>query len=37
MAPLAKAGVILMPVCEAVRTVGPTPAQNKEDNNALAG
>ena len=37
MAPLTEAEVILMPVCMSVRTVGPTPAQNKEDSNALAG
>ncbi len=37
MAQLAEAAVILMPVCKAVRTVGPTPAQNEKDNNALAG
>jgi hypothetical protein len=29
MTPLAEAAVVLMPVCEAVRTVGPTPAQLK--------
>ncbi len=37
MTPLAEAAVVLMPVCEAVRTVGPTPAQDEEDENALAG
>jgi hypothetical protein len=26
----------MMPVCEAVRTVDPTPVQDEEDNNALA-
>ena len=37
MTPLAEAAVVLMPVCEAVRMVSPTPAQNEEDNDALAG
>jgi len=37
MTPLAEAAVVLMPVCEAVRTVGPAPAQYEEDDNALAG
>jgi hypothetical protein len=37
MTPLAEAAVVLMPVCEAVRTVGPTPAHDEEDNDALAG
>ena len=36
MTRLAEAAVVLMPVCEAVRTVGPTPAQDEEDNDALA-
>ena len=37
MTPLAEDAVVVMPVCEAVRTVGPTPAQNEEDNDALTG
>ena len=36
MACLGEAAVVLMPVCEAVRTVDPTPAQDEEDNDALA-
>ena len=36
MTPLAEAAVVIMPVCEAVRTVDPTPIQDEEDNNALA-
>ena len=36
MTPLAEARVVLMPVCEAVRTKGPTPTQDEEDNDALA-
>ena len=36
MTRLAEAAVVLMPVCEAVRTVDPTPAQDEEDNDALA-
>ena len=32
----AEAEVVLLPVCKAVRTVGPTPAQDKEDNTAQA-
>ena len=36
MTPFAEARVVLMPVCEAVRTKGPTPAQDEEDNDALA-
>ena len=40
---MAEAVVVLMPVCEAVRTVGPTPAQDEEgdsggeENDALVG
>ncbi len=34
MTPMAEAVVVLMPVCEAVRTVGPTPAQEEEEDNA---
>jgi hypothetical protein len=37
MTPLAEAAVVLMPVCEAVPTVGPTPAQDEEDIAAQAG
>ena len=32
--PLAEAAVVLMPVCEAVRTAGPSPAHDEEDNAA---
>ena len=36
MTRLAEAAVVLMPVCKAVRTLDPTPAQDEEDNNATA-
>jgi hypothetical protein len=32
MTPLAEAAVVLMPVCEAIRMSGPSPAQDEEDN-----
>ena len=32
--PLAEAAVVLVPVCEAVRASGPSPAQDEEDNAA---
>ena len=35
--PLAEATVVLMPVCDAIRTAGPTPAHEEEENDALAG
>ena len=37
MTRLAEAAVVLIPVCKAVRTVDPTPAQDEEDNTAQAG
>ena len=37
MTPLTEAAVVLMPVCEAVRTAGPSPTQDVEDNAAPAG
>jgi hypothetical protein len=37
MTRLTEAAVVLIPVCKAVRTVDPTPAQDEEDNTAQAG